>query len=224
MRRTGHPRPDPAEIALGGDLAYAPAMAEQVLTAWAGWVAGAPATLVSAVVCHAAVPAASTGRHASPTPAAPDPLDAVGSARVVVRACWWGPPDDGREVLGRWRAAVPPLIDRWGTLSAKAVARLGTEPAVGDATAPTTGRLDRIDEHVARAVTALTFPSGGAAVVDVSELRHLGGPHPFAFRALGGPADTRRSAVLRVFGPALTASSAESPPGDELFRFDDPRA
>ncbi len=180
----------PVTTVYGGNLLYPAEMAETVMDRYARWVADAPDELTSEVVLM----------NFPPIPDLPEPIR--GKSFTIVRGCWCGDLEEGRALLDRFRAELPPVADMWHEMPFSEVATISNDPVHPLPALLTGGWLDGIDGGVGRTLAGLTFPVDGPPLLMFSEVRHIGGAvsrgdrattvlgnrdHEFVWHALGVP-------------------------------------
>jgi hypothetical protein len=153
----------PVSVVYAGNLLYPAEAAEEVMTAWATWIADVPEELSSAVVCM----------NYPPLPEVPEAVR--GRSFTIVRGCFVGDVDTGRRLLDRWRELAPPMIDLWGELPFTQADEISQDPVDPLPSVVTGGWLRRLDRHGARALADATFPNDGPPALLLGEVRHIGG-------------------------------------------------
>lgn len=153
----------PVDTVYAGNLLYPADSAVDIVEAWARWVDGAPDELTSSVVLM----------NFPPLPDVPEPLR--GQSFTIVRGCWCGDADKGRELLDTWRLAHPPLVDIWSSMPFSEATAISNDPVDPMPAASGGGWMRRPDRGIAAALAAGSFPDAGPPPVVLTEIRHLGG-------------------------------------------------
>lgn len=194
----------PVADVYAGNLYYPAAMAAEIVARWATWVRDVPDELTSAVVL-------------ANLPDAPGLDDAVrGRSMTVVRGCWCGPSDAGRELLDTWRAIAPPDVDEWSVMPFADAATISRDPADPTPIVGTGGWLEDLDEpagaEVGAVLAAATFGDGArgdaAPPLLFSQIRHVGGAVARGDRDHSSMGNRDRQFLLQLVGSGPTSAAA----------------
>jgi hypothetical protein len=160
----------PVGLVYAGSLLYPAELARDVLVRWRDWVAGMSPELTSSVALV----------NFPPIDEIPEPLR--GKSFVVVRGCWSGDLDTGRELIDGWRSWRAPAIDMFDTMPFSAVDTISNDPLDPMPVMVTTEWAATLSDELADILMCVTAPAHGRQPLVMSaEIRHAGG----AIRDLG---------------------------------------
>jgi len=166
----------PVEMVYAGNLLYPIEMAGDVLVRWRDGVAGMSPELTSSVVLM----------NVPPMDEIPEPLR--GKSFVVVRGCWSGDLDAGRQLIDGWREWHAPVIDMFGPIPFSAADTISDDPADPMPVMVTSEWADALTDEVIDILVTATVPAPGRQpTMQFAEIRHAGG----AVRELGAGAVNR---------------------------------
>ena len=174
-------------------------MATEVITRWRDWAATTGDEMTSAVVLM----------NYPPVDEVPEPLR--GRSFVIVRGCWTGDLDAGRELVDRWRAWRAPSVDLFGPMPFAAVDEISSDPVDPLPAKVTSEWFDVLADGAIDVLVESTVPGAGERPrLAFAEIRHAGGAiRSHASRAAN---DRGRSGefLLEMVGVAHDAEAAEA--------------
>ncbi|WP_159621353.1 FAD-binding oxidoreductase [Ruania rhizosphaerae] len=150
----------PVDQVYGGDLFYALPDAREVFEFYGDWINRAPSELTSAFNITAF----------PPLEMVPEPLR--GQTFAIVRGCFAGEMEAGRELVDQWRSWRTPLMDTWAPMPFSQVAQISMDP-VDPVPAASSGRWlatlgPQVPEVMLEAIA-------GPSPMLFAEVRHAGG-------------------------------------------------
>lgn len=189
-----------------GNLFYPAEAAAEVAGAYAAWVVDTPEELTSSLVFM----------NFPPIPEVPEPLR--GGSFLIVRGCWCGDLEAGRELLDGWRRIAPPAMDLWDVLPFSQAAMISNDPVDPMPCVDTGAWLDRLDTPTAAVIAAHTFPDAGPPPLMFTEVRHLGGAVARNDRSLTSMGHRDGTFLLHSIGIPMDPSAPLRPtPGQETL-------
>ncbi|MHB1139438.1 MAG: FAD-binding oxidoreductase [Microthrixaceae bacterium] len=192
----------PVTEVYAGNLFYPTEAAAEVAGRYARWVAESPDELTSSLVFM----------NFPPIPEVPEHLR--GGSFLIVRGCWCGDIDRGRDLLDEWRRLAPPMIDTWDALPFSQAASISNDPVEPMPCVDTGGWLADFDTDTATTVAARTFPVAGPPPVMFTEVRHLGGAVARNDRSLSTMGNRDRQFLVHSIGiPLDPAEPVRATPG-----------
>lgn len=153
----------PVSNVYAGNLFYPAAAASRVADHYRRWIERAPVALTSSLAFM----------NFPPLEEVPDFLR--GQSFTIVRGCFDGPEEEGRQLLSFWREWEAPLFDLWGPMSFRDVGLISNEPVDPMAGMSTSEWLGDITPEVVDILSHRVFPSDGPPVLVIAEIRHAGG-------------------------------------------------
>ena len=196
----------PVTEVYAGNLFYPTEAAAEVAGRFASWVEDAPDELTSALVFM----------NFPPIPEVPEPLR--GNSFLIVRGCWCGDLDRGRELMDEWRRLAPPTIDMWDVLPFSQAALISNDPVEPMPCVDAGAWLEDFDTAAAATIAAQTFPAGGPPPVMFTEVRHLGGAVARSDRSLSSMGNRDRRFLVHSIGiPMDPAEPVHATPGQEAL-------
>lgn len=172
-------------IVYAGNLFYPAADAPEVLRRFRQWASAQSEELTSAV----------TMMNFPPLDIVPEPLR--GQSYVMLRGCWSGDPDAGKEIIDEWRRWKQPEIDMWGELPFAAADAISMDPTDPMPAMVTTEWMNEIADGAIDVLTGAVYPEPGTMpLILFGEIRHAGGA--ITANAAGAANDRGRSGEFLV--------------------------
>jgi FAD/FMN-containing dehydrogenase len=153
----------PISEVYGGGLFYPVEKAPEVLELYSEWVETLPDEMTTAVVFL----------NFPPIPEVPEPMR--GGSFIAVKACYSGErPQDGEELLRRWREFGEPLIDDFRVMPYAEMDSISVDPVDPIPMLTRTERLDELSPEVISALVEVASADSGSPLI-ILEIRQLGG-------------------------------------------------
>lgn len=147
----------------GGNLLYPADMAKEVMRRYREWIADAPDELSSSVVLM----------NYPPLPAVPEFLR--GKSFVMVRGCYCGPVERGRELVDSWRSWKAPMHDFFLEMPFTQVATVSNDPVDPVPGTASGAWLNQLSDEVIDTLIDYGVPHNGPSPYVFVEVRHAGG-------------------------------------------------
>jgi FAD/FMN-containing dehydrogenase len=153
----------PVSQVYAGNLLYPVERAREVFTRYREWIDSAPDELTSSFLIL----------NVPPIEMAPEYLR--GKSFAVVRGCYCGPVEQGKDLLEFWRNWEAPAYDEFQEMpfsQAGSISKDPEDPLPGLATG---AWLETLDDEVIDTLIRYSVPDGGPSPIVFTEIRHAGG-------------------------------------------------